>query len=152
MATPPLPRGVARTPVFRTANRLHSAAIHLLRWVRLADRESDLTPERLSVLSILVFAGPRTVGELAELELVSAPAVSRILNGLEESGLVARERGDGDRRLVRVVATAKGKRLMDGARARRLRRMAARLEGLEARELIVLEAASSILEKLEGRS
>jgi DNA-binding MarR family transcriptional regulator len=152
MATPPLPRGVARTPVIRTANRLHSAAIHLLRWVRLADRESGLTPERLSVLSILVFAGPRTVGELAELEMISAPAVSRTLNGLEESGLVTRERDDSDRRVVRVIATAKGRRLMDGARARRLRRMAVRLEGLEARELAVLEAAASILERQEERS
>jgi DNA-binding MarR family transcriptional regulator len=92
------------------------------------------------------------VGELAELELVSAPAVSRILNGLEESGLVARERGDADRRVVRVVATPKAKRLMDAARARRLKRMAARLEGLNAKDLEVLEAASSILEKLAERS
>jgi DNA-binding MarR family transcriptional regulator len=115
----------------------------------MADRETDLTPERLSVLSILAFAGPRTVKELAELELVSPPAISRILNGLEDNGLVTRERVDGDRRYVRVVATAKGKHLIEGARARRLRRMAAKLDVLEASELNVLEEAAAILERLD---
>lgn len=150
MASPPLPAGVDDTLVFRTANRLHSAAIHLLRWVRTADRETGLSPERLSILSILAFAGPKNVGEIAELEMVSAPAVSRILNGLEEDGLVARKRVKGDRRYVRVVATAKGRRLMDGARARRLERMATKLVALSDEELGALQTAAELLERLEA--
>jgi DNA-binding MarR family transcriptional regulator len=152
MASPPLPPGVDDTFVFHTANRLHSAAIHLLRWVRTADRETGLSPERLSILSILAFAGPRNVGEIAELELVSPPAVSRILNGLEGDGLVARERVKEDRRYVRVVATAKGRRLMEDARARRLERMATKLGTLSEKELGALQAATEILERLEAPS
>ena len=150
MASPSLPPDLDDTPIFRTANRLHSAAIHLLRWVRMADRETGLSPERLSVLSILAFTGPRTVGEIAEMELVSAPAISRILNGLEGEGLVARGRVQGDRRYVRVVATPKAKRLVDGARSRRLERMAARLGGLSRKELQAIRAATEILERLES--
>jgi DNA-binding MarR family transcriptional regulator len=150
MARLPLPPGVDDTPVFHTANRLHSAAIHLLRWVRTADRETGLSPERLSILSILSFAGPKNVGEIAELEMVSAPAVSRILNGLEGDGLVARKRVKGDRRYVRVIATAKGRRLMESARARRLDRMATKLETLSDKELGALRKATEILERLEA--
>lgn len=150
MASPPLPPEIDDTLVARTANRLHSAAIHLLRWVRMADRETGVSPERLSILSILAFAGPRTVGEIAELELVSPPAISRILNGMEKNGLVARERMEVDRRFVRVAATLKGRRLVDGARGRRLVRMASRLEVLGDDELTTLQRATEILERLES--
>lgn len=149
MARLPLPSGVDDTLVSHTANRLHSAAIHLLRWVRMADRETGLSPQRLSILSILTFAGPRTVGEIADVELVSPPAVSRILNGLEEDGFVTRERMEDDRRYVRVVASMKGKRLVDRARARRLVRMAERLKVLRDEELAALQTATEILERLE---
>jgi DNA-binding MarR family transcriptional regulator len=150
MARLPLPPGLDDTPVLRTANRLHSAAIHLLRSVRTADRETGLSPERLSILSILAFAGPKTVSEIADLELVSPPAVSRILNGLEEDGLVTRERMEGDRRYVRVIASRKGKRIVDAARARRLERIAAGLGGLSEEELSTLQTAADILERLEA--
>jgi DNA-binding MarR family transcriptional regulator len=116
----------------------------------MADRETGVSPERLSILSILAFAGPRTVGEIAELELVSPPAISRILNGMEKNGLVARERMEVDRRFVRVAATLKGRRLVDGARGRRLVRMASRLEVLGDDELTTLQRATEILERLES--
>ena len=53
------------------ARDLNSAAIHLLRGMRAADRASGLTPARLSALSVLVFGGPCTLGELARTEDVS---------------------------------------------------------------------------------
>jgi len=49
---------------FETADRLHSAAIHLLRRLRVRDRESGVGPAQLSALSVLVFGGPRSLGEL----------------------------------------------------------------------------------------
>lgn len=118
----------------------------------MADRETGVSPERLSILSILAFAGPKTVGEIAELELVSPPAISRTLNGMEKNGFVARERMEEDRRFVRVVATPKGRRLVDGARGRRLVRMASRLEVLGDDELTTLQRATEILERLESRA
>jgi DNA-binding MarR family transcriptional regulator len=137
------------TPVLHLANRLHSAAIHLLRWARTVDRETGLSPERLSILSVLTFAGPKTVTELAEAELVSPPAISRILNGLEADGHVARERSSEDRRVVHVRVTRAGKRIIDEARSRRLERIATRLGRLDERQLRVLRSATELLESLE---
>ena len=152
MASPPLPAGVDDAPVLHLANRLHSAAIHLLRWARTFDRETGLSPERLSILSVLTFAGPKTVSQLAEAEQVSAPAISRILNGLEADELVTRERSEHDRRVVHVRVTRAGRRLINQARARRLQRIASRLERLDEKGLRVLGAATELLESLEAES
>lgn len=135
MSTPPLPSGMPDTALHRAANALHSMAIHLLRRARIADRQSGLTPERLSLLSVLVFAGPRTIGALAEIEQVSLPAISRIVSALEADGLAARTRSEDDARIVAVNATPKGRRQMEAARQRRLALVAQDLEGLTAREL-----------------
>lgn len=149
MPSLPLPSGFDETPTSRVANGLHSVAIHLLRWVRVVDRETGLTPERLSLLSVVAFAGPKTVSELAEAEQVSSPAISRILNGLEEEGLVTRRRSERDRRYVHVRVTARGKRVIEAARARRLERISSRLDPLDEAELETLAAAVRILERVE---
>ena len=150
MATPPLPSGLENSRTNRIANKLHSAAIHLLRRARVVDRQAGLTAERLSLLSVLSFAGPRTVSQLAAAECVSRPAISRILNSLEDAGLVRREKTSTDRRLVRVHATAKGTRLMESARKRRLEVIAGELTGLDAKALSTLERAAKVLESLGG--
>ncbi|HEX9111775.1 MAG TPA: MarR family transcriptional regulator, partial [Terriglobales bacterium] len=59
------------------ADRLHSAAIHLLRYARKQDVLSRQGPARLSALSVLVFGGPMALGQLARLEQVKAPTMSR---------------------------------------------------------------------------
>src|SRR5258706_14927634 len=71
---------------FETADRLHSAAIHLLRQLRVRDRESGVGPAQLSALSVLVFGGPRSLGELADAEQVRPPTMSRIVAELERGG------------------------------------------------------------------
>ena len=62
---------------------LHSAAIHLLRRVRKQDAATGEGPARLSALSVLVFGGPMTLGQLAAAEQVKPPTMSRIVTGLE---------------------------------------------------------------------
>jgi DNA-binding MarR family transcriptional regulator len=84
--------------VERVADRLHSAAIHLLRHVRRRDGETGVTAPHLSALSVLVFAGPRTLGELAAAEQVTPPSMTRIVRNLEAEGLVEREPDPADRR------------------------------------------------------
>ena len=150
MATPPLPGGLRDDRVHRIANQLHSASIHLLRRARVVDRQAGLTAERLSLLSVLSFAGPRTIGQLADAELVSRPAISRIVSSLEDAGLARRRKTSADRRLVMVHATAKGRRLMDTARRRRLETIAAELAGLDGTALSTLEEAGTVLESLGG--
>src|SRR3954467_2258933 len=73
------------------ADRLHSAAIHLLRRLRRADTASGLPAPRLSALSVLVFGGPLTVSELAAAEQVRPPTMTRIIGALEAAGLAERE-------------------------------------------------------------
>src|ERR1700682_1727268 len=83
---------------FEAADRLHSAAIHLLRRLRVLDRESGVGPAQLSALSVLVFGGPRSLGELAEAEQVRPPTMSRIVAGLVRGGLVKRRKTEDGRR------------------------------------------------------
>src|SRR6059058_738700 len=84
------PKSEGHSELLETADRLHSAAIHLLRRLRVGDRESGIGPAQLSALSVLVFGGPRSLGELADAEQVRPPTMSRIVSGLERAGLVKR--------------------------------------------------------------
>src|SRR5919204_2378557 len=97
------------------ADRLHSASIHVLRRVAREDAASGLSAARLSALSVLVFAGPRTLGELAAAERVRPPTMTSIVRGLEGAGLVRREPDPDDGRVTRVRATAKGERILQRA-------------------------------------
>src|SRR6201981_3177598 len=114
---------------FEAADRLHSAAIHLLRRLRVRDRESGIGPAQLSALSVLVFGGPRSLGELADAEQVRPPTRTRIIAGLERSGLVRRHATEDGRR-VRLVATAKGTKIMWEGRKRRVESLARALGAL----------------------
>src|SRR5918911_4010796 len=101
------------------ADRFHSAAIHALRHVRREDPASGLSAARLSALSVLVFAGARTLGELAAAEHVRPATMTRIVQALEREGLVRREADPDDGRVTRLHATAKGERVMWRGRERR---------------------------------
>jgi DNA-binding MarR family transcriptional regulator len=115
--------------LLETADQLHSAAIHLLRRLRVRDRESGIGPAQLSTLSVLVFGGPRSPGELAEAEQVRAPTMSRIVSGLERAGLVKRHATEDGRR-VRLEATAKGAKILWEGRRRRVESLAHALSAL----------------------
>ena len=128
------------------ADRLHSAAIHLLRRVRRHDEESGITAPHLSALSVLVFGGARTLGELAAAEQVTPPSMTRIVRNLEADGLVERGADPADGRIVRVHATDAGRRLLGEARSRRIAELADRLGWLREDEMALLERAASILE------
>ena len=130
------------------AERLHSAAIHLLRLVRRADAASGVSAAQLSALSVLVFGGPRTLGRLAEAEQVRPPTMSRLVRTLEACGLASRGPAEGDRRAVRVQATEAGRQVLLAGRERRVTVLAARLAALEPRELDHLAAAAELLERL----
>jgi DNA-binding MarR family transcriptional regulator len=129
------------------ADRLHSASIHLLRRAAEEDREAGLSRARLSALSVVVFRGPLTLGELATAEGVRSATMTGIVNGLERDGLVRRRPHGTDRRAVRVEATAAGRRLLERARARRIAHVATKLDDLSEAELDVLNRAAELLEE-----
>jgi DNA-binding MarR family transcriptional regulator len=120
------------------ADSLHSAAIHLLRTLRKQDDASGLSAPRLSALSVVVFGGPVTLGQLARAEQVRPPTMTRIVTGLERSGLVKRASVAGDRRLTKIEATTKGQRVLAAGRARRVQKLAESLQVLDATALAEL--------------
>jgi DNA-binding MarR family transcriptional regulator len=131
-----------------TSDRLHSAAIHLLRRVRKEDAFMAEAPARLSALSVLVFGGPMSLGELAAAEQVKPPTMSLVVAGLERSGLVERFADSKDARRVRLCATAKGVKLMKQGRKRRIQHLAQNLKTLPADELESVRHAVKILERV----
>lgn len=132
----------------RVADRLHSAAIHLLRRLRAEDDASGLSGPRLSTLSVIVFGGPITLGELAAAEQVKPPTMSRLVAALEARGLVTREGDAHDARVVRVRATHRGARLLQEGRGRRIARLQHRLQELDAEELELVGRATAVLERV----
>jgi DNA-binding MarR family transcriptional regulator len=129
------------------ADRFHSAAIHALRHVRREDPESGLSAARLSALSVLVFGGPRTLGELAAAEQVRPATMTRIVQALEQDGLVRREPDPDDGRVTRLRATAKGERVMWRGRERRVSQLAELLSGLSAEEVAHVLKAAELVER-----
>ena len=132
----------------RTADRLHSAAIHLLRRLRREDDATGLTGPRLSALSVVVFGGPLTLGALAAAEQVRRPTMTRLVAALEADGWVTREANPSDARAPLIRATPRGLRLLEEGRGRRTGVLARQLHGLPPDELALLERAADILERL----
>lgn len=128
------------------ADLLHSAAIHLLRRAREQDETAGLSPARLSALSVVVFRGPLTLGELAAAEGVRSATMTGIVNGLEAEGLVRRRPHASDGRAVLIEASAGGRRLLEQARARRIDLVASKLGDLSEADLELLWQAAELLE------
>ncbi|HLL66176.1 MAG TPA: MarR family transcriptional regulator [Micromonosporaceae bacterium] len=128
-----------------TADRLHSAALRLLRRARTADVGMDLDGPRASALSVLVFGGPLPLSRLAALEQVSPPAMTKTVAALESAGLARRERSATDRRVVFVEATTAGRELLERGRAERVRLVAALLAGLPEADRRTLHRAAELL-------
>jgi DNA-binding MarR family transcriptional regulator len=128
------------------ADRLHSAALHLLRRARTVDVGMDLDGPRASALSVLVFAGPVPLTRLAAIEQVSPPAITKTVTALEKAGLATRTRWEVDRRVVHVAATDAGKALLHAGRAARVRVVADLIADLPAADLDILSRAADLIE------
>ena len=137
-----------RTRTEIVADRLHSAAIHLLRRLRRQDEHLEIGPARLSALSVLVFGGPCTLGRLAAAEQVKPPTMSRLVAKLERDGLATRVTDPADRRSVQITATRLGRVVLRRGRERRIRELARRLTPLQHDELDHLAAAAELREKV----
>jgi DNA-binding MarR family transcriptional regulator len=132
------------------ANRLHSAAIHLLRRARRVDAVSQLPAPQLSALSVIVYGGPITLGALASAEQVRPPTMTRLIATMEEGGLIEREIDQADRRVVRIRATAKGRRILEDGRDRRIAVIAESLASLADADVKRIADALDSIEKVAG--
>ena len=132
------------------ANRLHSAAIHLLRRARRTDPLTGVSPAQLSALSVLM-SGPKTLSDLAAAEQVRAPTMSRLVSGMERAGVARKVTDREDGRVVRVHATAKGLRALTRGRAMRIEAIEALLSELGRDDLETVERAVETIEDLLGQ-
>jgi DNA-binding MarR family transcriptional regulator len=104
-------------------------------------------PAQLSALSVLVFGGPRTLGELAAAEQVRPPTMTRVVQALEREELVLRVRDPVDGRIHRLQATPKGRRVMQRGRERRVANLAALFQRLPREDVELVREAAELVER-----
>jgi DNA-binding MarR family transcriptional regulator len=132
------------------ADRLHSAAIHLLRRLRVEDKAIGLSGPRASALSVIVFRGPIAMGALAEAEQVRPPTITRLVASLERGRLVRRFTDRSDGRVQLVAATVAGRRLLNKGRSRRVERLRRGIAQLTMEDQRLLGRAAELMETLRG--
>ncbi len=133
------------------ATLLRDAITRLNRRVRQARPVGDLTFSQLSALTSLQLAGALTPRELADVERVQPPTMTKIVGKLEERGLVARTPHPTDRRQVILAATAEGRAVYAQFERVRDEWLAQALAALSPGERGTLEAAAQILQKVARR-
>ena len=129
------------------AAQLRFAVLRLGRRLRRHAPE-DITPSQLSALSVIVRDGRMTLSQLAEAERVQPPTITRVVDALQQKGLVTRVPSEQDRRVAHVDATAEGRALVDAIRKRRDAYLARRLRTFTPDERLLLERAAPLLERL----
>lgn len=127
--------------------RLRLAVMRLARRLR-QQAEPGVTPSMLSALASIDYLGSVSLKELAELERVQPPTLTKIVARLEEAGLVRRDADSEDRRVSRVSLTREGKQFIQRARTRKDAYLTRRLGKLGARDVDALAAAVDALERL----
>lgn len=131
------------------AHGLRPVVLRLARRLRQLREDSvDLSSNELSAMAVLLTHGDLPMGELAALELVQPPSMTRIVNGLEQRGLLTRTRDPHDRRSARVSLTEDGRQILLANRRRRDQWLAVRLAELESDERDVLRRCIPLLEKM----
>jgi DNA-binding MarR family transcriptional regulator len=133
------------------AAALRPAVLRLARRLRqMRDESVDLTSNQLSAMSVLLNQGDQTMGDLAALELVQPPSMTRIVNGLEERRLIVRRQHPTDKRQSVVSLTDSGRQILIANRRRRNEWLATRIAQLEPEEREVLRRCVPILEKVNA--
>ena len=132
------------------ASALRLSVMRLARRMRAERPDSSLTITQLAALATLERHGPLTPGELAALERVQPPSMTRVVTALHEAGLVDRSPHPSDRRQALLQVTAAGVALLREDRRRREAWLAQRLAELGDDERALLRAAAPVLERLAG--
>ena len=129
------------------AARLRMSIARMARFLRQQD-QGELPPGQTSALATIVNRGPMTLGDVAARERIAPPSVTKAIEQLVARGLVSRSVDPADRRVVRVEATAAGRRLLEANRVRRNEWLAHQLEQLDTAEVAQLGALLDVLEHL----
>lgn len=133
------------------ATELRTQMGRLKRLVRHHSRE-DLTPSQISALASLDGHGPLRLGELARVEAISPPSLTKIIGGLEQRGFVERTGDPTDRRSAVVDLTAAGRAALQAVRNERTAFLARRIATLTTAERNQLATAVGLLRQLTDLS
>jgi DNA-binding MarR family transcriptional regulator len=144
-AAPPR-RPLTRAEKDQLTSDLRIACMVIARRVRF-ESTSEVAPHQYSVLFRLKDR-PRTAREVADIERVSAPSMSRTVASLVELGLVERSDDPEDGRQVILSLTGAGRKVIRDTRRRRDQWLAVRLEKLDDDERALLREATALLEKV----
>jgi DNA-binding MarR family transcriptional regulator len=128
-----------RTAIVRTARRLRQEA---------AAETSGLTPTSVAALATIERHGPITPSEVAEIERVKRPTITRTLGCLEREGLIDRTPDPDDRRSAMVSVNGAGRERLRRLRGRKNAYLARRMRDLSDEEVETLERAAAILERM----
>lgn len=149
-APTPTPLNPAAENLAESASRLRLAVTRTARRLRQEAAVGDLTPTTAAALASIERHGPLTPGELADIEKVKRPTVTRTLGRLAELGLVDRAADPADRRSSLVCINHEGRRRLKQLRQRKNTFLAKRMRVLDPGELATLERASELLEQILG--
>jgi len=128
-----------RTAIVRTARRLRQEA---------AAETTGLTPTSVAALATIERHGPMTPSEIAEIERVKRPTITRTLGCLEREGLIDRTADPADGRSALVSVNAAGRERLRRLRGRKNAYLARRMRALSPEEVETLERAAEILERM----
>jgi DNA-binding MarR family transcriptional regulator len=128
-----------RMAIVRTARRLRQEA---------ATETNGLTPTSTAALATIERHGPLTPSELAEIERVKRPTMTRTLGCLEREGLVDRTPDPADGRSSLVAINGAGRERLRRLRGRKNAYLARRMRDLSHQEIETLERAAGILDRM----
>ena len=132
-----------------TGSALRLAVLRLSRRLRQESTGAgEITPSQMSALVVLSQHGELTLGELAAIERIAPPSMTRIAVRLEANGLLERRADNADRRVARVAISPAGLDLLHQSRARGDAFVTKRVKALSTEEQDVLARAVPILERL----
>ncbi|HEX4751435.1 MAG TPA: MarR family transcriptional regulator [Solirubrobacterales bacterium] len=137
------------TSIADAASQLRDAIVRTSRQLRQeAAAETGLSPSATAALATINRSGPLTPSELAELERVKRPSMTRTLGCLEREGLIERTPDPTDGRSFLVAVNDAGRERLARLRRRKSAYLARRLRGLDAEELETLTRAAELLERM----
>ena len=135
-----MPIAVAADPTV-LANRLRPVLLHLNRQLRREIHSLGVTGGQVSLLVQIKYRPGIGIRELAALERMSVPGMSKFISRLEEAGLVQRAPVEGDQRRVGLTLTSAGQKVLRSVRSKRTAWLASRLRDLDPDELEAIDAA-----------
>lgn len=144
-----MPTAVAADPTV-LANRLRPVLLQLNRQLRREIHSLGVTGGQVSLLVQIKYRPGIGIRELAALERMSVPGMSKFISRLEEAGLVQRAPVTGDQRRVGLTLTAAGQKVLRSVKSKRTAWLSARLRELDADQLEAIDAAIEPLAHLLG--